>query len=122
MQKLDKSKTIEGYYHQRIFQPHFITGTETDFLIQVKKNASENLYLIAGDPFLELQAKTIDTIAVQELLVEPWHNVHSWIRDLQDAIVTHFGERKCAVFIDCNPSFSSYTEQALLAADRLIVH
>lgn len=39
--------------------------------------------------------------------------------DLQRAATRHLGD--CAFFIDCNPSFSSYTEQAVLAAERLIV-
>ena len=123
IKKPDNPQTIGGYYHQRILQPHEKTGTEIDFLIRVKefnKNASENLYLIAGDPSLELQVQTINNIAVQDIPKAAWRTVHSWVKDLQDSVVTISG-RKCAFFIDCNPSFSSYTEQALLAVDRLIV-
>ncbi len=72
-----------------------------------------------GDPSLELQVQTINDIAVQDIPAGAWRSVHSWVIDLQNAATTHFGE--CAFFIDCNPSFSSYTEQAILAADRLIV-
>ena len=120
--KLPVAQTIGGYYHQRILQPHSRTGTETDFLIRVgdsNPRAPDNLYLIAGDPSLELQVQTINNIAVQDIPLGAWRNVHSWVIDLQRAAITHFGE--CAFFIDCNPSFSSYTEQAVLAAERLIV-
>ena len=121
----NNSKTIGGYYSQRINRPHEKTETEKDFLIQVRefnRNASENLHLIAGDSSLEMQVKTINQIAAQGLPLESWRNVRSWVKDLQqEVIVEGFGEEKCAFFIDCNPSFSSYTEQALLAVDRLIV-
>ena len=48
-----------------------------------------------------------------------WRNVHSWVIDLQRAATRRLGE--CAFFIDCNPSFSAYTAQAVLAAERLVV-
>lgn len=116
------ARTIGGYYHQRILQPHGLTGTETDFLVRVRDSnpsAPGNLYLVAGDPSLELQVQTINNIAVQNIPPGAWRNVHSWVIDLQTAATRHLGD--CAFFIDCNPSFSSYTEQAILAAERLIV-
>lgn len=122
---LDKrpvARTIGGYYHQRILQPHSLTGTETSFLVRVRdsnRRAPRNLYLVAGDPSLELQVQTINNIAVQNIPPGAWRNVHSWVIDLQRAASRHLGD--CAFFIDCNPSFSSYTEQAILAAKRLIV-
>ena len=83
------------------------------------RRAPGNLYLVAGDPSLELQVQTINNIAVQNIPPGAWRNVHSWVIDLQRAATRHLGD--CAFFIDCNPSFSSYTEQAILAAERLIV-
>ena len=123
LMKSPVAQTIGGYYHQRILQPHGRVGTETDFLLRVRDSnphAPDNLYLVAGDPSLELlQVQTINNIAVQDIPRGAWRNVHSWVIDLQRAATAHFG--RCAFFIDCNPSFSSYTEQAILAADRLIV-
>lgn len=116
------ARTIGGYYHQRILQPHGLTGTETDFLVRVHEcnpSAPRNLYLVAGDPSLELQVQTLNNIAVQNIPPGAWRNVHSWVIDLQRAASRHLGD--CAFFIDCNPSFSSYTGQAILAAERLIV-
>lgn len=120
--RLPVARTVGGYYHQRILQPHGLTGTETDFLVRVRDSnpkAPGNLYLVAGDPSLELQVQTINNIAVQNIPPGAWRNVHSWVIDLQRAAARHLGD--CAFFIDCNPSFSSYTEQAILAATRLIV-
>ncbi len=101
------------------------TGKESDFVVLAhnhNKNIPSNLYLVAGDPVLELQVQTINNIAVQELPPESWKNVHSWVHDLIDNIVkTKFENRPTLCIIDCNPSFASYTEQALLAAERLII-
>ena len=122
LRRLPVARTIGGYYHQRILQPHGLTGTETDFLVRVvdsNEHAPGNLYLIAGDPSLELQVQTINNIAVQDIPPGAWRNVHSWVIDLQQAATRHLG--KCAFFIDCNPSFSAYTAQAVLAAERLVV-
>ena len=121
LEKLPVAQTIGGYYHQRILNPHDRTGTETDFLVRVgdsNPHAPPNLHLVAGDPSLELQVQTINTIAVQTIPGDAWRNVHGWVVDLQQAARRRFGE--CAFFVDCNPSFSAYTEQALLAAERLI--
>ena len=122
LQRLPVAKTIGGYYHQRILQPHGLTGTGTDFLIPVRESNERvpgNLYLVAGDPSLELQVQTINNIAVQDIPPGAWRNVHSWVIDLQQAAARRLG--KCAFFIDCNPSFSAYTAQAVLAAERLVV-
>lgn len=122
LKKLPNAQTIGGYYHQRILQPHRRTGTETSFLVRVRDSnprAPRNLHLVAGDPSLELQVQTINNIAVQDIPAGAWRSVHSWLIDLQNAATTHLGD--CAFFIDCNPSFSSYTEQAILASERLIV-
>lgn len=124
LKKRDKAQTIGGYFYQRIRRPHEKMGTEIDFVVPVKKfnpSASENLHLIVGDPSLESQVRTINNIVLQDIPADAWCNVRSWVRDLQDAAAAYFGEENCVFFIDCNPSFSSYTEQALLAADRLIV-
>ena len=118
----EPSRTIGGYYYQRILHPHEALGREEDFLVRAcgsNRNVPRNLYLVPGDPSLELQVQTINNISVQEIPSDAWRRVRSWVRDLQDALEREHG--KCAFFIDCNPSFSSYTEQAILAADKLIV-
>lgn len=121
---IDDNKTIGGYFSSRINSPHTKTGDEKNFAVLASKYNKEipsNLYLVAGDPALELQVQTINNIAVQELPLESWKNVHSWVRDLSKNIVDEkFEGRETLCVIDCNPSFASYTAQALLAADRLI--
>lgn len=116
-------KTIGGYFDLRIKNPHGKTGTETNYLTEelhkINRNMPRNLHLIVGDPSLEIQAQAINQISAQTLPKESWSNVHVWLRDLIGAVETHLPNTM--FFIDCNPSFASYTEIAMLASDRLIV-
>jgi chromosome partitioning protein len=115
-------QTIGGYFDQRITQPHAKTGTEINFLISAhafNTKIPENLYLVGGDPSLELQAQAINQIAAQSLPADAWKNVHSWVIDLVEAITAQ--HPSAVFFIDCNPSFSAYTELALVAANRLLI-
>ena len=120
---IEKRQTVGGYFDDRILRPHESTGTESSKLIRVSEynnNIPDNISLIAGDPSLELQVQTINNLAVVGLPEDAWKNVHSWIVNIQDAARVMHKERQVVFFIDCNPSFSSYTEQAIIAADRLI--
>jgi hypothetical protein len=95
---------------------------ELSFLLSLaafNTNVPKNLFLVAGDPSLELQGQAINQIAAQTLPASAWANVHSWVADLISAISTQ--HPSSVFFIDCNPSFAAYTELALLAADRLII-
>jgi len=88
-------------------------------LSDVNTHLPKNLFLVAGDPSLELQAQAINQIAAQTLPANAWANVHSWVSDLITSIMTQ--HPSAIFFIDCNPSFSAYTELALLASSRLII-
>ena len=58
-------------------------------------------------------------ISSQTLPVDSWKNVHCWLRDLISSGEAKFGDT--TTFIDCNPSFSTYTEISLLASTHLII-
>lgn len=47
--------------------------------------------------------------------------MHLWVRDLVSDIQNAWDNDDNVVFIDCNPSFTIYTELALAASDRLII-
>lgn len=125
LQKLiDAKRTVGSYFDIRISSPHQITGSETDFLIRAfeyNDRVPENLFIIAGDPSLEIQAQVINQISSQTLPQDAWKNVHLWLRDLVISCSTKLGIKNTKVFIDCNPSFSAYTELAMMASERLIV-
>jgi cellulose biosynthesis protein BcsQ len=120
--RLAPRKTIGGYFDQRINQPHTRTGSESSFLVpahRINARLPPNLYAVAGDPSLEVQTQAINQIAGQTLPAAAWANVHRWLGDLLDGIAVGLAEP--VFFIDCNPSFSAYTEIALLAANRIVV-
>jgi cellulose biosynthesis protein BcsQ len=115
-------RTIGGYFDARIAQPHTRTGTEASFLQPLTRYNAQlppNMFLVAGDPSLELQAQAINQIAAQTLPVTTWKNVHLWVADLIAALTIQLSQ--AVFFIDCNPSFAAYTELALLAANRLVI-
>lgn len=61
----------------------------------------------------------MNQIAAQTIPAESWPNVHQCLKDLLGEILDKHGD--VIFFIDCNPSFSAYTELAIIATDRLIV-
>ena len=120
---ISQRRTVGGYFDERLRFPHDKTGREASFSVNVcnyNKDIPQNVSLVAGDPLLELQVQTIDKIAAQKLPKDSWKNVHSWVVDLERCISSAF-PHSALVLIDCNPSFSSYTEQAVLAVERLII-
>lgn len=121
---LDKTprQTVGGYFDDRIVSPHSLTGTESSFAIHASKfneNLQDNVYLVAGDPSLEIQSQAMSQISAQTLPANSWKNVHMWLLDLIKGVRVKLPN--AVFFIDCNPSFANYTELALVASERLIV-
>lgn len=114
--------TVGGYFDRRIESPHKRSATESSYLIRGKDYNTHlpgNVWLIAGDPSLELQAQVISQIGSQTLPQAGWKNVRNWLNDLITVCTEKLGE--ATVFIDCNPSFSAYTELSVVASERLIL-
>ena len=115
-------QTIGGYFDSRLEQPQRPTGLEANFAIQVNSRNGkipENLFLVAGDPSLEVQAEAINQIANQSLPSNTWRHVHSWLADLCDVLEKNTPDS--TIFIDCNPSFAAYTELSIVAANKFII-
>lgn len=120
-----KRQTIGGYFDERVASPQKSPKTDINYLInpfnsRYNTELPKNIFLVAGDPSLELQAQAINQISAQTLPEDSWKNVHRWVIDLIDDIKVKLGT-DTMFFIDCNPSFASYTELAILASERLIV-
>lgn len=116
-------KTISGYVDDRIMSPYVSPKSGSSFVTKVKNHNNyvpDNLYLVVGDEQLEAQASKIAS-ATFSGPQDAWRIVHMWISDLIADIMYSWGDADCCVFIDCNPSFSIYTELALTAAERLII-
>jgi hypothetical protein len=73
---------------------------------------------VCGDPLLELQSNAINTLSNTQIPgTDTWIAVLDWLRDFLKPVEKDFD----TVFVDCNPSFSIYTQIALASVDRLIL-
>lgn len=117
-------RNVVGFMDWLIKGNSGFTSLPTSYMTQVAQyntHVTPNLHLIAGDSFLESQ-----TLALNFQTMNPG-NINAW-KEYVTAI-----ERLCAlelqkseyedmtVFIDCNPSFSIYTQMALVSSTSLIV-
>lgn len=122
----DSNKTIAGYIKRRFSEsPHEKLGTEPGYFIQantVNSKMPENLYLLVGDMDLDICSKLINHLGTAPVR-GAWEHSRTLLNDL----VTSFektrsdGGRKQTFFIDCNPSFSNYTENAVLASNLILI-
>ncbi|MQB04238.1 MULTISPECIES: ParA family protein [Agrobacterium] len=115
--------TISGYLEDRIANPYNSPGTGATYLTRVAQYnhyVPNNLFLVVGDEQLETQTSRVSN-ATRPGPQDAWRKVHLWIADLIEDIFTSWNHQESCVFIDCNPSFSVYTELALSAAERLII-
>ena len=118
-----KKKTISGYIQERIVSPYIDPKKGYLYLTKVhdfNNKVEENLYLIAGDNTLELQADRIIS-ATRSGLDDAWQKVHLWIADLINSVKENFKDTETTFFIDFNPSFSIYTTIGLSATDHLLI-
>lgn len=116
-------QTISGYIEERIRSPYIPPNSGASYITQVSQYNSSvptNVYLVVGDEQLETQSSRVSS-ATNPGPQDAWRIVHLWIRDLITDIQNYWNNENNCVFIDCNPSFSIYTELALTAAERLII-
>lgn len=120
----DPAPTIAGYIAERIKggtnPPGAIdAGLWCHRVSEINANLPSNLHLVPGDGNLELLAAPISYYANAQFPAAAWAAVHSWVRELTDAVTK--GDGKWTVLIDSNPSFAIYTELAMIAADKLLI-
>jgi cellulose biosynthesis protein BcsQ len=116
-------KTVGGYFQFRLPQPytaphHF---DPLDYIISphtYNEHILKNIDLLSGDPLLELQSNSISTLANNQIPGQnPWLSIIDWLKDF----ITALNNKYDTIFIDCNPSFSIYTQIALSITDKLII-
>ena len=120
---LTPRKTISGYIEDRIVSPYVNPSTGSSYVVQVSHHNAAippNLFLVPGDEQLEIQGSRV-LGATTPGPADAWRIVHTWISDLVQDVQRQWNQNNTTVFIDCNPSFSIYTELALSASDRLII-
>jgi len=119
----ESPKTVVGYITDSTIGAD--TKDLTKYIVKINKmnkNLPENLYLLSGDGNLELIAPLLSERADMPPLSatdKPWVNVHLIIKKLTEKPINE--KRTCIYFIDTNPSFSIYTQIAILAGDELLV-
>lgn len=115
--------SISGYIEDRILSPYVNPNTGAKFVTQVSRinrRIPNNLFLVVGDEQLEVQASRVAS-ATFPGPQDAWRIVHTWVSDLINDISNSWNHADHVVFVDCNPSFSIYTELALSASDRLLI-
>lgn len=116
-------QTVVGYITDSILK--IDTDNLSNYIVNVHElndNIPTNLYLLSGDGNLELIAPLLSDRAENPPLSakdEPWKNVYLIIKNLTDKNINK--DRPCTYFIDTNPSFSIYTQIAILAGNELLV-
>lgn len=115
-------KTVVGYITDSIIKAD--TKDLTKYIVNIHEknsNLPENMYLLSGDGNLELIAPLLSERADATPLSandKPWEDVYSIIKNLTEKQIK---EKPCTYFIDTNPSFSIYTQIAILAGEELLV-
>ncbi len=115
--------TIAGYIDERIRSPYVSPKVGSRYAIRVSRFNDEvpgNLFLVVGDESLEVQTSRVSN-ATNPGPPDAWRIVHGWISELISDIRNSWNVSNSTVFIDCNPSFSIYTELAMSASDSLII-
>ena len=121
---MNNKKTIAGYIQVRESRSRRDkTGSELEYFVKpcdYNKNMPDNLYLVAGDIDLDLCSELI-----RYMEISPQKDSWKISRKLLTDLITSFEDKncntECVFFIDCNPSFSNYTELAILSANDLII-
>lgn len=117
-------RSIGGYFEARLTSPFIPLSSVRDFVCnpaQVNDNLPKNLFLVAGDNLLELLSEAMRQASQMALPNDAWSKVMRWLVDLIKSFTEASSGSDVTTFVDCNPSFSIYTQVALCSADNLIV-
>lgn len=114
--------SIGGYFQLRLPSPYAPPKFEArDFIThphEYNQAVPNNVDLVCGDPLLELQANAVNTLANQNIPgTNAWIAVIDWLKDFLEQVESEYD----VVFMDCNPSFSLYTQIALASAERIVL-
>ena len=116
--------TVAGYLEARLNSPFKQIQDVSPYVCRPRDfNAKipTNLLLVCGDYLLEILSEAIRQTSQLAIPVDAWKQVLSWIKDLTATLRKRSGNRDTLFIVDCNPSFSIYTQLALVAAENLVV-
>lgn len=124
LQASSSRKNIVGFVDWLLKGNSAFTSIRTSYKVNVSRynnNVTKNLYLVAGDSFLESLSLALNYAVINPANVKSWKEYMTAIRRLCE--LEHDADKyeSMTVFIDCNPSFSIYTQMGLVSSDMLIV-
>ncbi len=114
--------SIGGYFQLRLPSPYAIPlFNPRDFITkpsEFNRGIPKNIELLSGDPLLELQSNAVNSLANTSIPgTDTWISVVDWLNNFIEKVKNEYD----IVFMDCNPSFSMYTQIALAATDKIIL-
>jgi cellulose biosynthesis protein BcsQ len=114
--------SIGGYFQLRLPSPYYPPSfNSNDFITKTSLynySIPKNIDIVCGDPLLELQANAVNALSNQNIPgTDSWISVIDWLKDFLDQLEDTYD----TVFLDCNPSFSLYTQIALASSNRIIL-
>jgi len=114
--------SLGGYFQLRLPSPYTPPAFNAhDFITkpnEYNNGIPINIDLVCGDPLLELQSNAVNTLANQNIPgTNAWIAVIDWLKNFLDQVNNEYN----TVFMDCNPSFSLYTQIALATTDHIIL-
>jgi cellulose biosynthesis protein BcsQ len=118
----DIPKTVVGYLTDSVLKND--TTDVNKYLIKLNESNPKlpsNFFLMSGDGNLELIAPLLAERADATPLSStdsPWVEIHSIIKKLTERNIF---DKPTTFFIDTNPSFSIYTQIAILSGEKLLV-
>jgi chromosome partitioning protein len=124
LQTAASRKNVVGFVDWLIRGNSGFSSLKSTYSTQVSKHNTsipENLHLIAGDNFLESLSLALNYAVINPGNTRAWEEYMTSIRRLCEHEHSISEYKKTVVFIDCNPSFSVYTQMALLSSDRLVI-
>jgi cellulose biosynthesis protein BcsQ len=124
LQSISSRKNVVGFLDWIMDGNSNFTSIRRSFKVKVNKynkEISDNLFLIAGDSFLESLSLALNYAVLNPANKFAWKEFMMAIKKLCELEFDEEKYKHMVVFIDCNPSFSIYTQMSLLSSDYLIV-
>lgn len=116
--------SVAGYLEARLSSPFRRIDDVEPYVVNVREfnpRVAPNLHLVPGDNLLEIIAEAIRQTSQLPIPVNSWRQVILWLQDLMTSLEDLSDKDDVLFAIDCNPSFSIYTQLALAAADHIVV-
>lgn len=124
LQSQKSRRNIVGFMDWLMDGNSDFTSIKNSFKVKVSehnKQISDNVYLIAGDSFLESLSLALNYAVLSPANRYAWPEFMTAVKRLCDLEYDKKNYQDMVVFIDCNPSFSIYTQMALVSSNYLVV-